>query len=185
MIRRAAIVACSLAAVSSASLAVLGPPHPIYYQKKLSNNSVIYACFSDGLLRIGEFSCTTAMVVVGPDKEQWSSTSVRPIRFDLGKGTQPFHLNLAPPPLLREGGMWSHAFYWRKPFPMGGSVLYQTQVRIPFSTAAFLFATWPALAFYRGPLRLWRRNRKGLCARCGYNLTGNTSGVCPECGTAA
>ena len=26
--------------------------------------------------------------------------------------------------------------------------------------------------------------RRGtLCASCGYNLTGNTSGVCPECGT--
>jgi len=22
----------------------------------------------------------------------------------------------------------------------------------------------------------------GFCGRCGYNLTGNTSGVCPECG---
>ncbi len=34
---------------------------------------------------------------------------------------------------------------------------------------------------------LWRRDRrraKGQCHRCGYNLTGNTSGVCPECGTA-
>jgi hypothetical protein len=34
----------------------------------------------------------------------------------------------------------------------------------------------------------WRRRRKarrGLCARCGYDLTGNVSGVCPECGTAA
>jgi hypothetical protein len=30
-----------------------------------------------------------------------------------------------------------------------------------------------------------RRRRKipaGVCAMCGYNLTGNTSGVCPECG---
>jgi hypothetical protein len=23
------------------------------------------------------------------------------------------------------------------------------------------------------------------CGRCGYNLTGNTSGICPECGTNA
>lgn len=24
----------------------------------------------------------------------------------------------------------------------------------------------------------------GLCSSCGYDLTGNTSGVCPECGTS-
>lgn len=29
--------------------------------------------------------------------------------------------------------------------------------------------------------RLWSRLRH-LCSFCGYNLTGNTSGVCPECG---
>jgi predicted amidophosphoribosyltransferase len=28
-----------------------------------------------------------------------------------------------------------------------------------------------------------RRRLRGLCGKCGYNLTGNTSGVCPECGT--
>jgi uncharacterized paraquat-inducible protein A len=32
---------------------------------------------------------------------------------------------------------------------------------------------------YRGVLR----QDRGLCAACGYDLTGNTSGVCPECGT--
>lgn len=41
-----------------------------------------------------------------------------------------------------------------------------------------------------GVLRiLWRdpRTRDGLsflCRQCGYNLTGNVSGVCPECGTS-
>ena len=31
----------------------------------------------------------------------------------------------------------------------------------------------------------WRpyRHPPNHCRRCGYNLTGNTSGVCPECGT--
>ena len=33
---------------------------------------------------------------------------------------------------------------------------------------------------------LWHRDRRrirpGCCLRCGYDLTGNTSGVCPECG---
>ncbi len=35
---------------------------------------------------------------------------------------------------------------------------------------------------------LWYRDRHhiqpGHCQKCGYNLTGNTSGKCPECGTA-
>jgi hypothetical protein len=31
--------------------------------------------------------------------------------------------------------------------------------------------------------RLSRERPIGLCRRCGYNLTGNLSGVCPECGT--
>ena len=40
------------------------------------------------------------------------------------------------------------------------------------------------------PYRLWsnarrrRLARAGRCQTCGYNLTGNTSGICPECGTA-
>jgi hypothetical protein len=35
---------------------------------------------------------------------------------------------------------------------------------------------------------LWWRERRlrraGVCLECGYNLTGNVSGICPECGTA-
>jgi uncharacterized paraquat-inducible protein A len=30
----------------------------------------------------------------------------------------------------------------------------------------------------------WRRQRLGLCLNCGYDLKGNESGVCPECGSA-
>jgi hypothetical protein len=45
-----------------------------------------------------------------------------------------------------------------------------------------LFAGYPTVAFLRGPARRYRRRRKGLCAECGYDLTGNVSGVCPECG---
>ena len=32
----------------------------------------------------------------------------------------------------------------------------------------------------------WHRRRQpppGHCQKCGYDLTGNVSGVCPECGT--
>jgi len=54
--------------------------------------------------------------------------------------------------------------------------------RISLWVLATLLAAYPAVALARGPLRRHRRRRKGLCLKCGYNLTGNVSGVCPECG---
>ena len=33
------------------------------------------------------------------------------------------------------------------------------------------------------PIRRRSYRRQGRCSRCGYDLTGNESGTCPECGT--
>lgn len=45
-----------------------------------------------------------------------------------------------------------------------------------------------ALLFLVLTIHLIRRSRRrfpaGCCAKCGYDLTGNMSGVCPECGAA-
>jgi hypothetical protein len=46
---------------------------------------------------------------------------------------------------------------------------------------------WLPLALVAGPTAfLWwldrRRIPPGHCRKCGYNLTGNVSGTCPECG---
>ena len=48
-----------------------------------------------------------------------------------------------------------------------------------------LLATYPVFVFTYGTLHRRRRKhrrRKGLCVKCGYNLTGNTTGICSECG---
>lgn len=46
---------------------------------------------------------------------------------------------------------------------------------------------WVPLLALAGPtIWLWRRDRRhpaGHCRKCGYDLTGNVSGVCSECGT--
>jgi len=49
-------------------------------------------------------------------------------------------------------------------------------------------APWegPAIGLALGLIALRVRSRRlktGVCAKCGYDLTGNVSGVCPECGT--
>ena len=44
--------------------------------------------------------------------------------------------------------------------------------------ALFLAVAIPTLLV----CRFWSKPVKSGCCRCGYDLTGNTSGVCPECG---
>ncbi len=57
---------------------------------------------------------------------------------------------------------------------------------VHFPLFAFLL-----VALYRHPWDFFRRFRQfrwvnhGRCGNCGYDLTGNTSGVCPECGMSA
>ncbi len=64
-------------------------------------------------------------------------------------------------------------------------VIYSEGFMFPAWLPFIAFGTYPTTAFIRGPLRRHRRRKRGLCINCGYNLTGNESGVCPECGEAA
>ena len=59
-----------------------------------------------------------------------------------------------------------------------------TAIAVPHWLVCVVLLLFPAIAFIRGPLRRWRRHRKGVCLKCGYNLEGNVSGVCSECGIA-
>ena len=53
---------------------------------------------------------------------------------------------------------------------------------ISYAWLAAITATLPIVWIVRFSLS-HRAHQQGRCAICGYNLTGNTSGVCPECGT--
>jgi len=63
------------------------------------------------------------------------------------------------------------------------SHVFQRALVVPRGLFFVVFATYPTAAFIRGPVLRWRRRRRGLCLKCGYDLTGNVSGVCPECGS--
>ena len=71
------------------------------------------------------------------------------------------------------GAIWNNG----KPEP-GTS---QSRQCLNLHFGAILFATYPALAFIRGPVRRYRRRKRGLCVTCGYDLRGSPGG-CPECG---
>lgn len=56
--------------------------------------------------------------------------------------------------------------------------------RLPLWASVLLFSAYPFVALIGSRARLRHRRRvRGLCVECGYDLTGNVSGKCPECGT--
>ena len=72
---------------------------------------------------------------------------------------------------------WFHITRYR-----GQTAYRRYDGRICLGTTTAVLAMYPTIALIRGPLRRWRRRRKGSCLKCGYDLTGNVSGLCPECG---
>lgn len=126
---------------------------------------------------------------------RWRSTAGLPRRMpDLPAG-QPFlelelrggigYIWLAQG-FTREDGRWGRDEY--KAF--GASMLVRREPDRRFITATIpLWATIPPVGAFV-LFRLYRRlsgsgnaESEIPCAECRYDLTGNTSGICPECGT--
>lgn len=86
---------------------------------------------------------------------------------------------------------------WLKTRPMLAPVRQWSLNTLPsnsrFSPGSFIFDSlfWSGLAYCVIVLPMRQRTeriqndrrRRGLCVKCGYNLAGDTTGVCPECGT--
>jgi predicted RNA-binding Zn-ribbon protein involved in translation (DUF1610 family) len=72
---------------------------------------------------------------------------------------------------------------WKSPESIAGEL----KVYVPMYLLFGIVAVFPGTClggFVYARSRRYRRRRRGECLDCGYNLTGNVSGVCPECGTA-
>ena len=73
--------------------------------------------------------------------------------------------------------------------PSYGLVVGSTPLAKPPRAILVLIPTWIPMTI--ALVAAWFFHRKargpspGHCPKCGYNLTGNESGVCPECGTRA
>ncbi|MHC4094086.1 MAG: hypothetical protein ACYSVY_28060 [Planctomycetota bacterium] len=70
-------------------------------------------------------------------------------------------------------------FYCESWLPDIFSGAMEFAVILPIWMLAVVVAIPTSLLWYRD-----RRPPKGCCQGCGYNLRGNVSGVCPECGVA-
>ena len=64
--------------------------------------------------------------------------------------------------------------------------LFEHEPGNQYGAPSFITPLWlPLAAIGLTTIVVWRRGLlrlPGTCQKCGYNLTGNVSGVCPECG---
>jgi hypothetical protein len=126
----------------------------------------------------------------GRYEASWQWSPAQP-RVSLVKGClQYVTASIAALPFTRSGQNWI-LFRWQQdkgwlvPHPAARSMprsLRVITITMPLWTPFLFFSVYPVGAFIRGRYRRYRRRKKGLCLECAYDLTGNVSGICPECG---
>ena len=160
MIRKAIIIFMTLAAVATAGLILIAPDDRTWYYRD-----------GDGL-------------VVGSTQVGVSRGYLRICRFYTSD------LINSPPPLLADIQMYPLYTRTRVRYSDRFKLYANTDPR--FVTEIYedltlvgpliVFSVYPTIAFIRGPLRRYRRRKRGWCIHCGYDLRGNVTGVCSECG---
>ena len=175
MIRRIFVGGLSSLAVASAAFAALGHWRPTQFEFDLSTKTWLNVRSKSGLCSIAMFSeerptlPPADWVDVGPDNV--------PVEF--------FKRAVRSGWLMEFGGpSFDRRRHLSFDGPAGSTIVWRNCI-FPSWIAVALFSAYPMVAFIRGPVRRWRRRRNGWCLACGYDMQGNVSGVCPECGVAA
>lgn len=117
--------------------------------------------------RLFNLLAAVSMVMLATTAILWIGSHISPWELSIRRAHGDFHLQM----WSRDGhfyiGETHHFEYWL----------------IGYWKLLILFLLLPARQTF-----VWRRakvqSKVGLCIACGYNLTGNVSGICPECGTA-
>jgi len=81
-------------------------------------------------------------------------------------------------------------YFWQTHFRAFGFAAVSFHFRVVAGALRIVWPCWVVmiLTAFLPLLGILRKRRESpsvpLCSRCGYNLTANTSGTCPECGAA-
>jgi hypothetical protein len=98
------------------------------------------------------------------------------------------------PPTVRARG-WGYGLvtytgvlaplWMKRPTPAISRTIYVGEIRwVWLAAVTSVLPLLTATRLTRRAIVTRRRRRVGHCSTCGYDLTGNVSGACPECGTA-
>jgi len=181
MMRSALIALMALAAISAGMLGALSFNAPIYIGLPLTSRLLGYVYVSEGLTRFYVFQS---------DQDVWLSPSGDRRSMRIRRDSDDLtcqRFTHAPPNQIKH-----YEIYWQRSNPArirapdrAMPTVRMSGVRFQILVVVAVLIAYPIVAVVAGR-RMRRRRRirawRGLCETCGYDLTGNTSGVCPECG---
>ena len=137
-----------------------------------------------------------------PERPALQTSQDMETQIELFEGVMFVCLRPSPPLCVSPYSRWSLARIWPnhwqglRQYPLPRIIHEVDQVRLRSSQpcdryGAFVPFWLPFLIVLLPTLWLWHRDRRkppdvhrDFCRGCDYDLTGNTSGVCPECGAA-
>lgn len=175
MIRRVTITSLATMSLSIAVLGWVGYAAPLFVRYQVNDHLHFYLFFADGLVRAYWYSAGEPIDLDVQGRYARVTVRLEPA------GTICQQVSHAQPGRIAPYAVVSTTFPPRPgsntpPIKLFG---VRTWTWLPI----VLLIAYPALAVLADRLR--RRNRReGHCRGCGYNLTGNASGVCSECGLA-
>ena len=168
MIRKIIITVLILAAVGTATLWVVSRSERVAFEPIDSDRDWLCVDFHRG--RVTAYYLTYNF----DGQHAYLQHSLRPgamIQHSMLRG------NLNPKNLSRLRGRFQF---------VGNAPGRLSQVRyaaFPLWVPLLVLAAYPCASLTFSSLRRRYRHRRGRCSNCRYDLTGNISGVCPECGT--
>jgi hypothetical protein len=137
------------------------------------------------LVLLGTIVCVVIAAAWAGSLRWWFYYSTDDYLYSLSRGCA--HISVNAPDLFR-GFAWIGKSSQPEFSGLHVVVLYPYVEWVPGSTSSVSIPLWmPFLAVGIPTAILWRRRGRvwlGHCRECRYDLTGNVSGVCPECGCA-
>lgn len=124
-----------------------------------------------------------------PTRYRWDVTLYKSMTVYLRDGVCAVHVLSMPTKTASKSEFRTPVSY--NPVPNQASLLLTSTRKGPYVFTWVVFPFWiptllallaVATPIAQGPIRRWSRRRRGCCLVCGYNLRGNRSGRCPECG---
>jgi hypothetical protein len=82
-----------------------------------------------------------------------------------------------------DGGQHNWIGFWAGYLSLWSAPAWgEVSLYLNLSRLSLLLAAYPSYVVIIRRILPWLRRRRRLCVKCAYDLTGNTSGRCPECG---